>query len=171
MDDTGHTKYPVLFRVYVFRSCIPCAVPEGTCRYGGPTANLVTYSFGVEWSWYLACASHLKYIVVMVDGRGTMYRGRKLRNPVRGNLGYWEARDQVNAAKCVCFFRLVSVGLMACRIWAAKRYVDARRIGIWGWSYGGYLTLKTVELAAGVHSLAMAVAVRDSKVLHPLESH
>lgn len=49
--------------------------------------------------------------------------------------------------------------LTAGRIWAAKRYVDARRIGIWGWSYGGYMTLKVVELAAGLHSLAMSVAV------------
>ncbi|KZV98721.1 alpha/beta-hydrolase [Exidia glandulosa HHB12029] len=125
MDDTGHTKYPVLFRVY-----------------GGPTYNIVSYQFNVDWHWYLACAANLKYIIVMVDGRGTMYRGRKLRNPVRGNLGYYESRDQVNAAK----------------IWAAKRYVDSRRIGIWGWSYGGYMSLKVAELGAGVHSLAMSVA-------------
>ncbi|EJD48202.1 hypothetical protein AURDEDRAFT_113055 [Auricularia subglabra TFB-10046 SS5] len=125
MDDTGHTKYPVLFRVY-----------------GGPTFNLVSYRYSPDWHWYLACASQLKYIVVAVDGRGTMYRGRKLRNPVRGNLGHYEGIDQANAA----------------RIWAAKRYVDPRRIGIWGWSYGGYQTLKVVEQAAGLHSLAMSVA-------------
>ena len=35
----------------------------------------------------------------MVDGRGTGYKGRKLRNPVKGNLGYWETVDQVNAAR------------------------------------------------------------------------
>jgi len=126
MDDTGHTKYPVLFRVY-----------------GGPTANLVTYRYNVDWHYYLASDVKLKYITVVVDGRGTMYRGRKLRNPVRGNLGYHEALDQANAA----------------RIWASKRYVDSRRIGIWGWSYGGYLTLKVVEAAFGLHSLAVSVAV------------
>ena len=100
MDDTGHTKYPVLFRVYVNSAFVSTCL-DTVSRYGGPTYNLVSYRFGIDWHWYIACAAQLKYIVVMVDGRGTMYRGRKLRNPVRGNLGYWEARDQVNAAKCV----------------------------------------------------------------------
>jgi len=93
-----------------------------------------------DWHHYLACS--LKYIVVVVDGRGTGYKGRKLRNPVRKNLGEYEVRDQLNAA----------------RLWASKRYVDARRIGIWGWSYGGFMSSKVIEANAGIHSLAMAVA-------------
>lgn len=115
-----------------------------------------------DWHHYLTCS--LKYIVVVVDGRGTGFKGRKLRNPVRKNLGEYEVKDQLNAA----------------RIWASKRYVDARRIGIWGWvcailrckrgvlivslgpfqSYGGFMSSKVVEANAGVYSLAMAVAVR-----------
>jgi dipeptidyl aminopeptidase len=43
----------------------------------------------------------LKYIVVIVDGRGTGYKGRKLRNPVKGNLGFFETVDQIEAAKSV----------------------------------------------------------------------
>ena len=107
---------------------------------------------------------------MVVDGRGTGFKGRKLRNPVRGNLGEYEVKDQLNAA----------------RLWALKRYVDARRIGIWGWvrasqgllyegvlivdlhlfqSYGGFMSSKVAEANAGIHSLAMAVAVR---VLIPL---
>jgi len=77
-----------------------------------------------------------------VDGRGTGYKGRKLRNPVKGNLGFWETKDQVNAA----------------RIWAAKNYVDRKRIGIWGWSYGGFMTSKVLEAGAGIHTLGIAVA-------------
>ncbi|KAI0249668.1 dipeptidyl aminopeptidase [Lactifluus subvellereus] len=123
MDDSGRTKYPVLFRVY-----------------GGPNSQLVSASFDLSWHAYLACS--LQYVIVVVDGRGTGFKGRALRNPVKGNLGFWEVRDQVNAA----------------RLWAAKDYVDPNRIGIWGWSYGGFMSSKVVEADAGIHSLAMAVA-------------
>ncbi|ETW78834.1 dipeptidyl aminopeptidase [Heterobasidion irregulare TC 32-1] len=123
MDDSGRTKYPVLFRVY-----------------GGPGSQLVNTQFNRDWHHYVACA--LQYIVVTVDGRGTGMKGRKLRNPVKGNLGWWEVEDQVNAA----------------RLWASKDYVDVKRIGIWGWSYGGFMSSKIVEKDAGIHSLAMAVA-------------
>ncbi|EJC99985.1 dipeptidyl aminopeptidase [Fomitiporia mediterranea MF3/22] len=122
-DDSGRIKYPVLFRVY-----------------GGPGSQMVHTRFERDWHAYLACT--LKYIVVIVDGRGTGFRGRALRNPIRGNLGYWETRDQVGAA----------------RIWASKKYVDPKKIGIWGWSYGGFMSSKVVEANEGIHSLAMAVA-------------
>ena len=124
MDDSGRTKYPVLFRVY-----------------GGPGSQMVDVRFQHDWHDYVV--SELQYIVVIVDGRGTGYKGRKLRNPVKNNLGRWETRDQVNAAK----------------VWAAKEYVDPKRIGIWGWSYGGFMSSKVIEADAGVHSLAIAVAV------------
>ncbi|KAF9511355.1 hypothetical protein BS47DRAFT_1330979 [Hydnum rufescens UP504] len=123
MDDSGRVRYPVLFRVY-----------------GGPGSQTVTTRFSRDWHDYLVCT--LKYIVVVVDGRGTGFKGRNLRNPVRGNLGYYETLDQINAA----------------RLWATKRYVDSRRIGIWGWSYGGYMTTKVLEANAGIHTLGMAVA-------------
>ncbi|KAI0315043.1 dipeptidyl aminopeptidase [Amylostereum chailletii] len=123
MDDSGRTKYPVLFRVY-----------------GGPNSQMVDQKYGVDWHYYLACS--LEYIVVIVDGRGTGLKGRQFRNPVKGNLGYWETKDQIEAA----------------RVWASKNYVDPKRIGIWGWSYGGYMSAKVVEADAGIHSLAMAVA-------------
>jgi len=88
-------------------------------------------------------ASNLGYIVVTVDGRGTGFSGRALRCAIRGNIGYWESHDQIAAAK----------------IWAAKPYVDADRIAIWGWSYGGFLTLKTLEMDAGqTFKYGMAVA-------------
>ncbi|KAG8908597.1 hypothetical protein FRB99_004885 [Tulasnella sp. 403] len=127
MDDSGRMKYPVLFHVY-----------------GGPGSQTVHTRWDRGWHHYLACT--LKYIVVIVDGRGTGWKGRKLRNPVRNNLGFFETMDQINAAKFVFW------------VWASKRYVDTKRIGIWGWSYGGFMASKVVEADAGVHSLAMAVA-------------
>ncbi|KAA1470272.1 dipeptidyl aminopeptidase [Dentipellis sp. KUC8613] len=123
MDDSGRTKYPVLFHVY-----------------GGPGSQTVSMRFNRDWDHYAACA--LQYIVVSVDGRGTGFKGRQLRNPVKNNLGWWEVEDQIAAA----------------RIWAARDYVDPKRIGIWGWSYGGFMSSKVVEKDAGIHSLAMAVA-------------
>ncbi|KAK7440383.1 Dipeptidyl peptidase 4 [Stygiomarasmius scandens] len=123
MDDSGRIKYAVLFRVY-----------------GGPFSQTVDTRFIRDFHDYLACG--MQYIVVTVDGRGTGYKGRKLRNVVKGNLGYWETKDQIEAA----------------RIWASKPYVDPKRIGIWGWSYGGFMSSKVVEADAGIHSLAVAVA-------------
>ncbi|CCM01272.1 uncharacterized protein FIBRA_03321 [Fibroporia radiculosa] len=131
MDNTGRTKYPVLFRVY-----------------GGPGSQLVSLDYSHDWHDYLACS--LEYVIVIVDGRGTGYKGRKLRNPVKDNLGHWETQDQINAAK----------------IWAAKSYVDPKRIGIWGWSYGGFMSAKVVEANAGIHTLAMAVAPVTSWLLY-----
>ncbi|KAF5354550.1 hypothetical protein D9758_011204 [Tetrapyrgos nigripes] len=124
MDDSGRTKYALLFHLY-----------------GGPFSQTVDQRFNRDFHHYLACG--LQYIVVIVDGRGTGFKGRKLRNVVKGNLGFWETKDQIEAA----------------RIWASKPYVDPRRIGVWGWSYGGFMSSKVVEADAGIHSLAMAVAL------------
>ena len=123
LDVSGRKKYPVLFR-----------------PYGGPASQTISDRFTRDWHSYLACEKG--YIIVMVDGRGTGFKGRALRNPVRDNLGYWEAVDQIAAA--------AEIG--------RRNYVDNKRIGIWGWSYGGYLTLKTLEAGSGLFSLGIAVA-------------
>jgi dipeptidyl aminopeptidase/acylaminoacyl peptidase len=60
---------------------------------------MVNLQFVRDWNDYLACG--LNYIVVIVDGRGTGFRGRKLRNPVKGNLGFWETIDQLATARLV----------------------------------------------------------------------
>lgn len=99
--------------------------------YGGPNSQLVTKTFG--FSFPDVVASQLNAIVVTVDGRGTGFKGRKFRSVVRDNLGNYEVIDQVAAAKH----------------WGSKSYVDESRITIFGWSYGGYMTLKTLEYDAG----------------------
>ena len=55
--------------------------------------------FSRDWHEYLACG--MQYVVVTVDGRGTGFKGRRVRNPVKGNLGFYETVDQIAAAKCV----------------------------------------------------------------------
>ncbi|KAK0632280.1 dipeptidyl peptidase IV N-terminal region-domain-containing protein [Immersiella caudata] len=110
-------------------------------QYSGPGSQQVDKKFSVDFQSYIAAG--LGYICVTVDGRGTGYIGRKNRVITRGNLGRWESHDQIAAAK----------------IWAAKKYVDASKIAIWGWSYGGFMTLKTLEQDAGqTFSYGMAVA-------------
>jgi dipeptidyl aminopeptidase/acylaminoacyl peptidase len=68
-----------------------------TFRYGGPGSQLVNARYERDWNYILP--NNYQYIVVIVDGRGTGFKGRKLRNPVKNNLGFWEVRDQINAAK------------------------------------------------------------------------
>ena len=66
-------------------------------RYNGPGAQQINVRFKRDWHWILP--TNHKYVVVIVDGRGTGYKGRKLRNPVKNNLGFFETRDQINAAR------------------------------------------------------------------------
>lgn len=109
-------------------------------QYSGPGSQVVAKTFKQD---FQSSLTHHGYIVVTVDGRGTGFIGRKNRVLVRGQLGHWESHDQIAAAKH----------------WAALPYVDASRIAIWGWSYGGYMTLKTLEQDAGqTFSYGMAVA-------------
>ncbi|KAJ5455226.1 Peptidase S9Bdipeptidylpeptidase IV N-terminal [Penicillium sp. IBT 31633x] len=117
-------KYPVLFYLY-----------------GGPGSQTVDRKFTIDFQTYIA--SSLGYIVVTVDGRGTGFIGREARCIVRGNIGHYEALDQIAAAK----------------VWGNKTYVDESRMAIWGWSYGGYMTLKVLEEDAGeTFQYGMAVA-------------
>ncbi|KAH6638238.1 putative dipeptidyl-aminopeptidase B [Boeremia exigua] len=117
-------KYPVLFY-----------------QYSGPNSQQVDRKFTVDFQSFIA--SSLGYIVVTVDGRGTGFLGRKHRCITRGNIGHYEALDQIAAGK----------------IWAKKKYVDEDRMAIWGWSYGGFQTLKTLETDAGeTFKYGMAVA-------------
>lgn len=109
-------------------------------QYSGPGSQEVKKMFKQD---FQSALTHHGYIVVTVDGRGTGFIGRKNRVLVRGQLGHWESHDQIAAAKH----------------WASLSYVDASRIAIWGWSYGGYMALKTLEQDAGqTFSYGMAVA-------------
>ena len=110
-------------------------------QYSGPGSQMVKKKWDVDWQSYVAAG--LGYIVVTVDGRGTGYIGRKNRIITRGKLGHWESHDQIAAGK----------------IWAKKKYVDETRMAIWGWSFGGFNTLKTLEQDAGqTFRYGMAVA-------------
>ncbi|KAK9455998.1 dipeptidyl peptidase IV N-terminal region-domain-containing protein [Dipodascopsis uninucleata] len=109
--------------------------------YAGPGSQTVDKRFTIGFEAHISSA--LDAIVVSVDGRGTGFMGREFRSVVRDNLGYWESRDQILIA----------------RQWKQREYVDQSKIAIWGWSYGGYMTLKTLEQDGGENfKYGMAVA-------------
>ena len=108
-------------------------------QYSGPGSQQVTDAFSISWETYMASQG---YIIVCVDGRGTGGRGADFEKCTYLNLGVKEARDQVETA-------LYLGGLP---------YVDKTRIGIWGWSYGGYMTLMSMSEGTPVFKAGVAVA-------------
>ncbi|KOS19632.1 putative dipeptidyl-aminopeptidase B [Escovopsis weberi] len=110
-------------------------------QYSGPGSQQVHKQFLVDFQSYVASA--LGYVVITIDPRGTGFAGRAHRVPVRSRIGVLEAQDHINAA----------------RHFAALPYIDPARLCIWGWSYGGFQTLKTLEADAGrTFAYGMAVA-------------
>ena len=110
--------------------------------YGGPGAQTVENRYdGFNGKWFQMLAEK-GYIVVSVDNRGTGARGRDFRTVTYKELGKYETMDQIDAAKYL----------------ASQNYVDGSRIGIWGWSYGGYMSSLCITKGADVFSTAMAVA-------------
>ena len=110
--------------------------------YGGPGHQQVTNSYGYsDYYWFRMLAQH-GYIVVCVDGRGTGGRGADFKKVTYKQLGKYECIDVIGAAK----------------YFAAKSWVDAQRIGIFGWSFGGYLSSLALLKGNDVFKAAIAVA-------------
>lgn len=110
--------------------------------YGGPGSQTVldTYDW-VDYGWY-NMLTQMGYIVVSVDNRGTGARGRDFRNVTYEQLGKYETEDQIEAAKYL----------------GSLNYVDKNRIGIFGWSYGGYMAALCITKGADVFKSAISVA-------------
>ena len=108
-------------------------------QYSGPGSQEVLDRFSISWETYMASQG---YIVACVDGRGTGGRGAAFEKCTYLNLGVREAHDQVEAA--------IYLGL--------QPYVDKERIGIWGWSFGGYMTLMSMSEGTPVFKAGVAVA-------------
>ncbi len=108
-------------------------------QYSGPGSQEVKNQWKVDWYNYFAQQG---YIVICVDGRGTGGRGKAFQSVVYKKLGHYETIDQIAAARYV----------------ASLPYVDANRIGIYGWSYGGYETLMAISHEDSPYVAAVAVA-------------
>jgi dipeptidyl-peptidase-4 len=108
-------------------------------QYSGPNSQQVKNSFSFDWYQYLAQEG---YIVLCVDARGTGARGQEFRKCTYKQLGKLESDDQIAAAKS----------------FAKNNYVDASRMAIWGWSYGGFMSSLCLMKGADVFKAAIAVA-------------
>lgn len=108
-------------------------------QYSGPGSQQVLDKWGISWETYMAS---LGYVVACVDGRGTGGRGSEFQKCTYLNLGVKEAKDQVEAAKYL----------------GGLPYVDKGRIGIWGWSFGGYMTIMSMSEGTPVFKAGVAVA-------------
>ncbi len=109
--------------------------------YGGPGSQTVNNRWGAVSSWNQMWAQN-GIIVVSVDNRGTGGRGEEFKKCTYLQLGKYETEDQVSAAKYL----------------TTLPYVDPQRIGMWGWSFGGYLTLSCLTKGADQFSFGIAVA-------------
>jgi dipeptidyl-peptidase-4 len=108
-------------------------------QYSGPGSQNVLDSYSVSWETYMATQG---FVMVCVDGRGTGGRGAEFRTCTYMKLGVKEADDQVATAKYL----------------GSLSYVDKNRIGIWGWSFGGYATLMSMSQGTPVFKAGVAVA-------------
>lgn len=110
--------------------------------YGGPGSQTVLDRWGgSRYLWHQLLAQR-GFIIVSVDNRGTGGRGRDFKKQTYLHLGELEAADQLAAARQL----------------GALPFVDASRIGIWGWSYGAYMTLLSTFLSEGELALGISVA-------------
>lgn len=110
--------------------------------YGGPGSQIVTDSWGSSRTMWFHYLARKGYLVVCVDNRGTGYRGAAFKKVTYKELGKYETIDQIEAAKWL----------------AGQKFVDPARIGIWGWSYGGYMSSLCITKGADIFSMAIAVA-------------
>ena len=108
-------------------------------QYSGPNSQEVLDKFGIGWDNYLAQNG---YLVVCVDPRGTGARGEDFRKCTYGQLGKYESDDQIEAAKYL----------------AGLSFVDGKKIGIWGWSYGGFMSALCLAKGGDVYRAGISVA-------------
>jgi dipeptidyl-peptidase-4 len=109
--------------------------------YGGPNAQVVSRRWSGSGLWHSMMAER-GYIVFSLDNRGAYGRGKKWEDHIIKNLGHYELEDQLAGVE---YLRTLP-------------YVDSERIGIWGWSYGGFMTLTALFKAPEVFKAGVAVA-------------
>ncbi|WP_076929058.1 S9 family peptidase [Proteiniphilum saccharofermentans] len=113
--------------------------PVVMIQYSGPNSQQVLDRYSADWYYALLNEG---IIVACVDGRGTGARGEEFRKGTYMNLGIKESDDQIAAARYL----------------ASLPYIDAKGIGIWGWSYGGYTVLMSMSRGNGTFKAGVAIA-------------
>lgn len=116
--------------------------PVFMTQYSGPGSQEVQNSWNSYNDYWFFMLAQKGYIVVCVDGRGTGFKGADFKKVTYKELGKYEVEDQIDAAKVI----------------GKYAYVDASRIGIWGWSYGGFMSSNCILKGNDVFKTAIAVA-------------
>ena len=117
-------------------------------QYSGPNSQQVLDRWGFGFDEYLASKG---YIVMCVDPRGTGGRGEAFRKVTYLQLGKYETIDQIEAGKYA----------------AQLPYVDAKRVGIWGWSFGGYISSSCMLKGDGVYSVGRRTMPKGMMTIPP----
>lgn len=108
-------------------------------QYSGPGSQQIENRWTTDWEETLARNG---YIVACCDARGTGFRGEDFKKVTYANLGHCEVEDQLSFARHL----------------ASQSFIDAERIGIYGWSYGGFMALGCSLKGDGLFKMAIAVA-------------
>lgn len=111
-------------------------------QYSGPGSQQVADRFPVSYYFWHQMLAQKGYIVVCADGTGTGYRGEEFKKKTYLQLGKLESDDQIAVAQQL----------------RKLQYVDASRIGIWGWSYGGFMSSTCLFKGGELFKMAIAVA-------------
>ncbi len=111
-------------------------------QYSGPGSQTVSNSYAGSNDYWYQMLADMGYIIVSVDGRGTGFKGAAFKKVTQNELGKFELEDQIAAAKKL----------------GELDYIDSERIGIWGWSYGGFMSTNAILKGNDVFSMAIAVA-------------
>ena len=111
-------------------------------QYSGPGSQEVNNSWGGGHYYWHQILTQKGYIVACIDGRGTGGRGVKFKKQTYAQLGKLETEDQIQGAKYL----------------ASLDYIDPQRVGIWGWSYGGYISALCMFKGAPYFKTGISVA-------------
>ncbi|SEA37006.1 S9 family peptidase [Bizionia paragorgiae] len=111
-------------------------------QYSGPGSQQVANKWNSANDYWHQHLAQQGYVVVCVDGRGTGFKGSEFKKVTQKELGKFEVEDQIEAAKKL----------------GALKYIDQSRIGIWGWSYGGFMSSNALLKGNDVFKMAIAVA-------------
>tara|TARA_R110002072_G_scaffold21880_3_gene77009 strand:+ start:2915 stop:5149 length:2235 start_codon:yes stop_codon:yes gene_type:complete len=118
------------------------AYPLLMYQYSGPGSQKVVNQWNNSNDYWYQHLAQEGYIVVCIDGRGTGFKGADFKKVTQNELGKYEVEDQITAAKQL----------------GALSYIDASRIGIWGWSFGGFMSSNCLFKGNEVFNMAIAVA-------------
>lgn len=111
-------------------------------QYSGPGSQQVNNDWNNTDDYWFLSLTQQGYIVACVDGRGTGFKGADFKKVTQKELGKYEVEDQIDAAKVI----------------GSYSYVDPTRIGIFGWSYGGFMASNCIFQGNDVFKMAIAVA-------------